>query len=122
LEEAASCDDVRAVLTTGFGDSYTSGNDINDFQPPSAGEFTAGPLGFGDRLSLVNRMLPPGALLYHATGAAKALAAKPPGALAQTRALLRGDLAPLLARKQQEAEIFEPRRRSPETQAIFAAS
>lgn len=49
------------------------------------------------------------------------LVGKPPEALAQTRALLRGDLAPLLARKQ-ESEIFEQQRRSPEAQAIFAAS
>jgi enoyl-CoA hydratase/carnithine racemase len=204
LEEAANSDDVRAVLITGSGDSYTSGNDINDFRGPSSGESTVGPLGFGDRLlrfqkpvvaavnglavgigatmllhcdliyaaqdarfrfpfvdlglvpemasslllprlvgyhraaelvllggfftadeakevGLVNLVLPPGALLDHAVGAAKTLAAKPPEALAQTRSLLRGDLAPLLARKRQESEIFEQRRRSPETQAIFAA-
>ena len=49
------------------------------------------------------------------------LVGKPPEALAQTRALLRGDLAPLLAPKQQESEMFEQRRRSPEAQAIFTA-
>jgi enoyl-CoA hydratase/carnithine racemase len=204
LEEAAGSDNVRAVLITGSGDSYTSGNDIKDFQRPSSGQSGPGASGFGDRLlrlqkpvvaavnglavgigatmllhcdlvyavrdarfrfpfvdlglvpelasslllprlagyhraaelvllgdfftaneakeiGLVNRVLPPAALLDHATGAAKALARKPPEALAQTRALLRGDLAPLLARKQQESEIFEQRRRSPEAQAIFAA-
>jgi enoyl-CoA hydratase/carnithine racemase len=204
LEEAASADDVRAVLITGSGDSYTSGNDIKDFQRPSSDQSGPGPLGFGDRLlrfqkpvvaavnglavgigatmllhcdlvyaaqdarfrfpfvdlglvpelasslllprlagyhraaelmllggfftadeakeiGLVNRVLLPGTLLDHAMGAAKALAGKPPEALAQTRALLRGDLAPLLARKQQESEMFDQRRRSPEAQAIFAA-
>jgi enoyl-CoA hydratase/carnithine racemase len=72
-------------------------------------------------IGLVNRVLPPEALLDHAMGAAKAPAGKRPEALAQTRALLRGDLAPLLARKQQESGIFEQRRRSHEAQAIFAA-
>jgi enoyl-CoA hydratase/carnithine racemase len=204
LEKAVSSDDVRAVLITGSGDSYTSGNDIKDFQRPSSGQPGPGPSGSGDRLlrfqkpvvaavnglavgigatmllhcdlvyaaqnarfrfpfvdlglvpelasslllprlagyhraaelvllggffaadeakeiGLVNRVLPPEALLDHAMGAAKALAGKPPEALAQTRALLRGDLAPLLARKQQESEMFDERRRSPEAQAIFAA-
>ena len=50
LEEADSSDDVRAVLITGSGDSYTSGNDINDFQRLSSGQSGPGPLGIGDRL------------------------------------------------------------------------
>jgi enoyl-CoA hydratase/carnithine racemase len=44
LEEAASADDVRAMLITGSGDSYTSGNDIKDFQRPSSDQSGPGPL------------------------------------------------------------------------------
>ena len=32
LEEAATSNDIRAVLITGTGDSYTAGNDIAGFQ------------------------------------------------------------------------------------------
>ena len=72
-------------------------------------------------VGLVNRVLPGDELLDYAMRAARVLAARPPEALAQTRALLRGDLGPLLERKRQETEIFEQRRQSPEAQAIFAA-
>ncbi len=72
-------------------------------------------------IGLVNRVLPAEKLLDHAMDAAKALAAKPREALRQTRALLKGDLAAVLERKQRETEIFEERRESPEAQAIFAA-
>jgi enoyl-CoA hydratase/carnithine racemase len=204
LENAAVADDVRAVVMTGTGDSYTAGNDITGFQRSSSDQPVSGASGFGDRLlrfekpvvaavnglavgigatmllhcdlvyaaqgvrlrfpfvnlglvpelasslllprlagyhraaelmllgdffsveeakevGLVNRILPPEELLDYAMNAAKLLAAKPPEALAQTRALLRGDLAALLEHKQREEQIFEQRRRSPEAQAIFAA-
>lgn len=205
LEDAAGSTEIRAVLLTGSGDSYTAGNDIADFQQSySEGAAASGASGFGDRLvrlekpvvaavnglavgigatmllhcdlvyaspaarfrfpfvdlglvpemasslllprivgyhraaelmllggfcsaeeareiGLVNRVLPATELLPHARGAAKALAGKPLGALAKTRALLRGDLADVIARKQQETEIFQQCRQSPEAQAIFRA-
>lgn len=72
-------------------------------------------------IGLVNRILPPDELLPNAIETARAIAAKPPQALAQTRALLKGDFDAILARKLKEEVLFSERRRSPEAQAIFAA-
>ena len=204
LERAAASPDIRVVLFTGSGDSFSAGNDIADFQKSSPEQATSGAMRFGDQLvimekpvvaavnglavgigatmllhcdlvyaaegarirfpfvdlglvpelasslmlprlagyqraaelmllggfcsaeqaheiGLVNRVLPDSELLDHALGAARTLAAKPAIALARTRALLRGDLSPILERKQQEAEIFQQCRQSPEAQAIFRA-
>lgn len=71
-------------------------------------------------IGLVNAVLPPDRLLDQALGAAHALAAKPAHALRQTKALLRGDMDALLARKSREEAVFDECRRSPEAQAIFA--
>lgn len=72
-------------------------------------------------IGLVNRVLPPAELLPQAVEVTRAIAAKPVQAVAQTRALLKGDLAPILAHKAREDALFAERRASPEAQAIFAA-
>jgi enoyl-CoA hydratase/carnithine racemase len=72
-------------------------------------------------IGLVNYLLPATDLLARATEAARAIAVKPPQAVAQTRALLKGDIAPVLAYKAHADAIFAERRRSPEAQAMFAA-
>ncbi len=72
-------------------------------------------------IGLVNRVLSPAELLPQALEVARSIAAKPARAVAQTRALLKGDLAPILAHKSTEEAYFAERRASPEAQAIFAA-
>lgn len=72
-------------------------------------------------IGVVNRVLPRAELVAYAADAARSIAAKPVQALRQIRALLKGDLEPVLARKRREAEMFAERLRSPEAQAIFAA-
>jgi enoyl-CoA hydratase/carnithine racemase len=72
-------------------------------------------------IGLVNRVLPSAELLPQALDVARAIAAKPVQAVAQTRALLKGDLAPILAHKAREDALFRERCASPEAQAIFAA-
>jgi enoyl-CoA hydratase/carnithine racemase len=57
-------------------------------------------------LGIVNRVVEDAALAAEARALAHALAQQPPGALAATRRLLRGDPAPLLARIEEEARIF----------------
>jgi enoyl-CoA hydratase/carnithine racemase len=204
LELAERTEDIRVVLITGSGDSYTAGNDISDFRQSSPHEEPSGASMFGDRIvgfakpvvaavnglavgigatmllhcdlvyaceqarfrfpfvdlglvpemasslllprlagyhraaelfllgrffsaaeakaaGLVNHVLPPAELLGHALAAARAISAKSPQAVAQTRALLKGNIASILAHRSMEGAIFEERRRSPEAQAIFAA-
>ena len=72
-------------------------------------------------IGIVNHVLPAADLLPRALEAAQTIAAKPPQAVAQTRALIKGDVEPVLARKAWESAVFEERLRSPEAQAIFAA-
>jgi len=72
-------------------------------------------------IGLVNRVLPSAELLSQALEVARAIAAKPAQAVARTRALLKGDLAPILVHKATEEALFMERRGSPEAQAIFAA-
>jgi enoyl-CoA hydratase/carnithine racemase len=63
----------------------------------------------------------PAGLVPSALEAARSIAAKPPQAVAQTRALLKRDLDAVLAHKAREEALFAERRASPEAQAIFAA-
>jgi len=71
-------------------------------------------------LGFVNRILPAEELLPNATATARALARKPAEALAATKRLLRPDMPKLLARMEEEREIFAERLASAETQAIMA--
>jgi len=204
LEQATSSEQVRVVLLTGSGDSFTAGNDIGDFRESAAGDSTSGASAFGDcivrfdkplvaavnglavgigatmllhcdlvyasegarfrfpfvdlglvpelasslllprlagyhraaelfllagffsaeeakEIGLVNRVLPTAVMLGHALETARVIAEKPPLAVAQTKALMKGDLAPVLAHKAREQALFQERRRSPEAQAIFTA-
>lgn len=72
-------------------------------------------------LGLANAVVPSDMLLEHALAQAVRLAALPPGAVAATRALIRGDGAAIEAALEAEAEAFEARLRSPEAQAAFQA-
>ncbi|WP_026597122.1 enoyl-CoA hydratase-related protein [Methylobacterium sp. 77] len=72
------------------------------------------------RLGLVNAIAPSDLLLDHALAQAGRLAALPPGAVAATRRLIRGDQAEVEAALEAEAEAFEARLRAPEAQAAFA--
>jgi enoyl-CoA hydratase/carnithine racemase len=205
LDRATEDGAIRVVLITGSGDSYTSGNDLADFQSSAADEHkTSAASPFTDRIvrfgkpvvaavnglavgigttmllhcdlvyaadtarfrlpfvdlglvpelasslllprlagyhraaellllggffsageareiGLVNHVLPGAELLPHATAVARSLAAKPPLALAQTRALMRAGLDAIVAHKDVESAVFQERRASPEAQAIFAA-
>jgi enoyl-CoA hydratase/carnithine racemase len=77
----------------------------------------AAALGFG----LVNRVVEENALLSEARSLAEALARQPPGALAATRRLLRGDAGEILARIEEEARIFGAQLRSQEFQTRIRA-
>jgi enoyl-CoA hydratase/carnithine racemase len=74
-----------------------------------------------DRSGLVTAIVPADALLDHARAKAAALMSKPPQALAATRHLLKGDLAMLLQRIDEEAKLFRDMVGSPEAQEAFAA-
>ncbi|MGD0634991.1 MAG: enoyl-CoA hydratase [Beijerinckiaceae bacterium] len=69
---------------------------------------------------LANKTVPPDMLQGEAMAAAQALAAKPPGALASSKRLMRdtGALKTVIAR---EADIFEARLKSPEAREAFTA-
>ena len=71
-------------------------------------------------IGLVNRVMPRAELLPKAEATAAALARKPQESLRRTKALLRGDLAPLRARMAEELVVFDRLLASPETQAIMA--
>ena len=70
---------------------------------------------------LVNAIVESGALHGHALAKAKALAAKPRQAMLATRRLLRGDQAALIARMDEEVELFSAGLKSPEARAAFMA-
>ncbi|WP_018042438.1 enoyl-CoA hydratase-related protein [Methylobacterium sp. 88A] len=72
------------------------------------------------RLGLVNAIAPSDLLLDHALAQAARLAALPPGAVAATRRLIRGNQAEVEAALEAEAVAFEARLRAPEAQAAFA--
>jgi enoyl-CoA hydratase/carnithine racemase len=69
---------------------------------------------------LANRVVPPDELLGQAMAAAALLASKPPGAVAQTKRLMR-DAEAIAARMQAEMTAFEVRLKSPEAREAFAA-
>lgn len=70
---------------------------------------------------LVNAVVPAGELETRAREAALALAAKPAGALTTARRLMRGDASAILARIDEEIELFKVHLRSPEAQEAFKA-
>lgn len=69
---------------------------------------------------LANAALPSGEVLPRARAAAQMIASKLPGSMRHTKRLMR-DREALMARMQQEGEIFAERLRSPEAAAAFAA-
>ncbi|WP_176590255.1 enoyl-CoA hydratase [Sphingobium sp. EM0848] len=74
-----------------------------------------------DRAGFVTAIVPVDGLLDHARQKAAALMAKPPQALAATRRLMKGDLATLNQRIEEEARLFRETLASPEAQEAFAA-
>ena len=73
------------------------------------------------RLGLVNAVVETEQLYAHALAKAKALAAKPRGALLATRKLLRGDTAAIQTRMTEELRAFGVAVRSAEARAVFMA-
>lgn len=73
------------------------------------------------RAGLLNAIVPAESLQEQVLGAASALARKPPEALAQARRLLRGDMAGVVRRIEEEAEIFARQLRSAEAREAFQA-
>lgn len=71
-------------------------------------------------MGFVNRIVARDALVPEATALARRLAAKPRESLRATKRLLRTDQEKLLARMDEELEIFAERLKSEETQAIMA--
>ena len=70
---------------------------------------------------LVNAVVPAGDLLGHARTQAQKLAAKPPAALAATRALMRGEPGALLAQMDRESAAFSEALRGAEAREAFTA-
>jgi len=70
---------------------------------------------------LVNAVVAPEALEPAALAAARAIAALPPEGVKAARALLRGSPEEIVARIDQEADVFKQRLASPEAKAAFAA-
>ncbi len=70
---------------------------------------------------LVNAIVPGDALHGHAREKAQKLAAKPPGALAATRALMRGEPGTLHAHMRQEAAAFSQALKGAEAREAFTA-
>ncbi len=69
---------------------------------------------------LVNTVVPPEALQAEALKAAREIAALPPQGVNAARRLMRGSLAELTARADQEAAMFKERLKSDEAKAAFA--
>ncbi len=70
---------------------------------------------------LVNAVIPAGDLLGHARAQARKLAAKPPAALAATRALMRGEPGALLAQMDRESAAFAQALQGAEAREAFTA-
>ncbi len=70
---------------------------------------------------MVTAIVPADALLDQARAKAAALMAKPPRALAATRRLMKGDPAALVARIEEEAQLFREAMASPEAREAFTA-
>jgi enoyl-CoA hydratase/carnithine racemase len=73
------------------------------------------------KMGLVNAVLPAGQCLAHARGVARALAAKPPAALRETKALMRAMPESDAERMARENKVFEVRLQSPELKEAVAA-
>ncbi|MBV9111818.1 MAG: enoyl-CoA hydratase/isomerase family protein [Hyphomicrobiales bacterium] len=74
-----------------------------------------------ESFGLVNAIVPAQELLAHALAKAKALAGKPPAALAASRRMMRGDTCELLAVMDQEGREFANRLAMPEARASLLA-
>ena len=74
-----------------------------------------------DRTGFITAIVPADGLLDHARAKAAALMAKPPQALRNTRRLIKGDPALLMARIEDEARLFRETLSSPEAKEAFAA-
>lgn len=70
---------------------------------------------------VVNAVMPVESLEATVAEAARALAAKPPAALAAARRLMRGDVEAVAAHSEAEARVFVERLRSPEAVEAFRA-
>ena len=70
---------------------------------------------------LVNTVVAPDQVDAEAIKAAKEIAALPPGAVATARRLMKGSPDALIARIDEEAELFKTRLKSPEARAAFEA-
>ena len=70
---------------------------------------------------IVNKIVPAAELEATALKAAQRLAAKPPGALAAARKLMKGEPDEILAQIQREGEVFAARLASPEAKEAFTA-
>jgi len=70
---------------------------------------------------IVNAVVPATELEATALQSAKRLAAKPRAALMAARRLMRGDPAPIMAKLEEEAEVFRACMQSAEAQEAFAA-
>ncbi len=74
-----------------------------------------------DKAGLVTAIVPAADLLAHARAKAMALATKPPQALAHTRRLMKGDLAPIKERMDEESDLFRETMQSAEAREAFTA-
>jgi len=74
-----------------------------------------------DKAGLVTAVVPGDQLLAHARARAVALTAKPPQALAHTRRLMKGDLAPIMERLEEESRLFRETMQSAEAREAFTA-
>lgn len=72
-------------------------------------------------LGIVNAVYPEGELIERAYGKACTLARKAPLALRRTKALMKGQAAPLLERIDQEIELIGPMIASPEAREVMSA-
>jgi len=70
---------------------------------------------------LINTVVPPGEVDAEATKAAREIAALPAEAVAVSRRLVRGDPAEVIARMDEEVEIYKTRIRSAEARTAFEA-
>ncbi|MGN6122729.1 MAG: enoyl-CoA hydratase-related protein [Sphingomonas oligoaromativorans] len=74
-----------------------------------------------DKAGLVTGIVVASDLLAVARAKVAALAAKPPQALAHTRRLMKGDIAPILERIEEEARLFRETMQSAEAREAFTA-
>ncbi|HLZ79788.1 MAG TPA: enoyl-CoA hydratase [Sphingomonas sp.] len=74
-----------------------------------------------DKAGLVTAIVPADQLLAHARAKAAALATKPPQALAHTRRLMKGDLAAVMERLEEESRLFRETMQSAEAREAFTA-